>query len=104
MDDLISRKAVIDKAITIPIAKIVTEDKVIYRRIVFVEDIENLPSVQPEREKGEWLPAFNGCLTSGTYWFKCSKCGRIVPDIRAGGWNFCSNCGKDMRAERRHDE
>ena len=48
MDDLISRKAVIDKAITIPIAKIVTEDKVIYRRIVFVEDIENLPHVQPE--------------------------------------------------------
>ena len=48
MDDLISRKAVIDKAITIPIAKIVTEDKVIYRRIVFVEDIENLPPAQPE--------------------------------------------------------
>jgi len=66
---------------------------------VCAEFVECLPSELPERKKGEWLPAFNGCLTGGTYWFECSKCGRIVPDIKAGGWNFCPNCGANMRGE-----
>ena len=68
MDDLISRKAVIDKAITIPIAKIVTEDKVIYRRIVFVEDIENLPPVQPE-PKNKLISEIEGKTPEETYDF-----------------------------------
>lgn len=45
MKDLINRQAAIDKAIMIPVARIVTEDKVIWRKAVFIEDIESLPSV-----------------------------------------------------------
>lgn len=45
MNDLISRRAAIDKAIKIPVARIVTENKVLWRKAVFVEDIEALPSV-----------------------------------------------------------
>ena len=44
-NDLIDRQAAIDKAIEIPVARIVTEDKVIWRKAVFVEDIEALPPV-----------------------------------------------------------
>ena len=63
-----------------------------------VEDIiSNLPSAQSERKKGEWIPEFDGKFTGGGYWFSCSKCNRIVPEVRNGGWNFCPNCGADMR-------
>jgi hypothetical protein len=54
-------------------------------------------SAQPERKKGEWIPAFDGKFTGGAYWFSCSKCKRIVPEVRNGGWNFCPQCGADMR-------
>ena len=48
-DDAISRQAVLEKAISVPIAKVVTEDEVIYRKVVFVDDIENLPPVTPQK-------------------------------------------------------
>ena len=48
-NDVISRQAVLEKAISVPIAKVVTEDEVIYRKVVFVDDIENLPPVTPQK-------------------------------------------------------
>jgi hypothetical protein len=56
-----------------------------------------LMSLEPERKKGEWIPEFDGKFTGGAYWFSCSKCKRIVPEVRNGGWNFCPQCGADMR-------
>lgn len=47
----------------------------------------------PSRQKGQWLPLFNGKFKGGAYWFKCSECERIVPEVRNGGWNYCPNCG-----------
>ena len=55
---------------------------------------------KPKREQGRWEPEFNGMFTGGAYWFKCSECNRIVPDVRNGGWNFCPQCGSDMRGEQ----
>jgi hypothetical protein len=93
-DDLISRAAAID---------------ILYAYQVMVENGEEnpyawarlrmseLPSAQPVRKKGEWIPAFDGKFTGGAYWFSCSKCKRIVPEVRNGGWNFCPQCGADMR-------
>ena len=63
-----------------------------------IETIKCLPSAQPKR--GKWIPAFNGKFKGGAYWFECSRCGRIVPEVRNGGWNFCPNCGADMRGEQ----
>ena len=54
------------------------------------------PTIE-ERKKGEWIPEFDGKFTGGAYWFSCSKCKRIVPEVRNGGWNFCPTCGADMR-------
>ena len=61
MDDLISRQALLEKKIRIPIAMIVTEDKIIYRDVVFVKDIEALPSADPD--VAEKLHRFKCCIT-----------------------------------------
>lgn len=53
-------------------------------------------TAHPEHKKGEWVPEFDGKFTGGAYWFSCSKCKRIVPDVRNGGWNYCPNCGAKM--------
>ena len=58
-DDAVSRQAVLEKAINVPIAKVMTDElleycKVIYRKVVFVDDIDKLPSVRPQESK--WIP------------------------------------------------
>lgn len=74
--------------------------------MIRVEDIarilNDMPTIQsePERKKGTWELMFNGQFKGGAYWFSCSKCNRIVPEVRNGGWNFCPNCGADMRGEQ----
>jgi len=88
MSDLIDRQAAIDA-----INRAVTKEAARW-------SVEELPSAQPERKKGEWIPAFDGKFTGGAYWFSCSNCKRIVPDVRNGGWNYCPNCGADMRGEQ----
>lgn len=51
-EDCISRQAVLENAINVPIAKIVTEDKVICRKVIFADDIEKLPPVTPQPKMG----------------------------------------------------
>lgn len=53
MSDPIDRQKLLEKAMQIPVAKVVTSDKVIYRKAVFVEDIEQMPSAQTEPQ---WIP------------------------------------------------
>lgn len=52
--------------------------------------VDEQPTIEPERESGRWI---------GLYWFKCSECGRIVPDVRNGGWSFCPQCGAKMEEQ-----
>jgi hypothetical protein len=59
--------------------------------------IETVPTIEPR--KGKWIPKFEGKFKGGGYWFDCSICGRTVPEVRNGGWNFCPRCGADMRGE-----
>lgn len=51
----------------------------------------NLPSAQPQRIKGRWLP-------HGIPWYQCSECG-AVRENKTFMENFCPNCGADMRGE-----
>ena len=105
----ISRKDVLDKAILVPIAKVVPEDKVIYRRVVFIEDIESLPSA--DRPTGDWVRLereenvydLHGVPTWGIN-YMCDKCGFITTAIQGhfGQYKFCPNCGANMRGEN-HD-
>ncbi len=64
--------------------------------LIHTADIDAMPTIE-EQKKGEWIPEFDGKFTGGAYWFSCSKCKRIVPEVRNGGWNFCPTCGADMR-------
>lgn len=52
------------------------------------------PTIEPERKKGEWSIK-NGELA---IWDVCSECGRMVFH-KAPFYNFCPNCGADMRGE-----
>ena len=97
IDDLISRQAAID----------VLEERLQangYSNVALVSELNrsigylmrlSSAGVQPVRN-GKWIPKFNGQFKGGAYWFDCSVCGRIVPDVRNGGWNYCPNCGATM--------
>ena len=70
----------------------------VYDKALIISVIEEMPTIE-ERKKGTWMLAFNGAFKGGMYWFECSECGRIVPDVRNGGWNFCPTCCAYMRGE-----
>ena len=86
MSDLISRKALCEYCLN-------TKD-----RTIDANDIMRFPSVEPERQKGEWIyegkrGRFPAC--------KCSICGHYENADWAmlQGANYCPNCGADMREE-----
>lgn len=58
----------------------------------FVEDlIENAPTIE-ERKKGKWIKREIG--------WKCSNCTLCTNDRGADSFNYCPNCGADMRGDR----
>ena len=97
MSDTISRQAAIDEI------KEIYEwhDNVTKERII--EHFKQLPSAQPERKTGQlkYESAYN--------WFRCNVCRKIYPSEfmqyfdscqYQPGFNFCPNCGADMRGEQ----
>ena len=95
MDDLISRQAAID-------ALDQAKEQYFDRRVIIekMQDVvSNLPSAQPERQKGEWIE-----ISSISHTYKCSECGRLLVNITDGKNNVAKNypychCGADMRGE-----
>ena len=91
MDDLISRRQVIDAIMGQPPEP--------HYPSWYAAQIEKLPAAQPERKKGEWIEI---SLISHSY--KCSECGRLLVNITDGKNNVARNypychCGADMRGE-----
>ena len=90
MDDLISRQAMldgIDKLIKIHFDRTV----VLYKARKVAED---LPSAQPERKTGHWIPTTNG---KGRH--ECSRCHEYAPCYQDGSEHlstFCVLCGAKM--------
>ena len=63
-----------------------------------IEHLEQMPSAQLERKKGEWIP-----VTNGRGGFECDQCHNYAPSYQDGvEWlsGFCPNCGADMRGEQ----
>ena len=94
MSDLIDRQAAID---VVDAVWSVTGDKNVAK---VWDQIKDLPSAQPERKKGKWIPQdhnkTNGIASTLVYYYpKCSVCGHCDNYT-----NFCSNCGADMRGEQ----
>ena len=126
-DDLISRQAAID-ALEEPckVPETWTDEYAVGERAQYEKDVKalnSLPSAErreaqssgceywdsesnfctlnrPSAERlGRWIPDFNGKFKGGAYWFRCSRCGRTVPDVRNGGWDYCPNCGAKMEGD-----
>ena len=51
----------------------------------------DLPSVEQEPKTGHWIEVDNGYI--------CSKCDIIRAKGTTGKYNYCPNCGADMRGE-----
>lgn len=60
-----------------------------------LEEIKAIPSAEPERMKGEWI---DGLPYVNSHWWVCSICHVSAPENHTG-YNFCPNCGADMRGE-----
>ena len=62
-----------------------------------LDAIAKLPSEQPERKKGHWIYYNNGIEE----YYECSACGNafvlIEGSPKENDYNFCPNCGADMR-------
>ena len=87
-EDAVSREAAIDAA-----------ENAFVRGLLASPDIRKLPSAQPERKKGKWIPQdhnkSNGMVSTLVFYYpKCSECGH------SGNYtNFCPRCGADMRGD-----
>ena len=65
-------------------------------RAVVCEYIEKLPTYSlPDREKGEWIFVHH----YGERYRVCHTCNCERKDDFSTGWNFCPNCGVDMRGK-----
>lgn len=100
--DLISRQAAIDALGEKPLAWTEGEYELGLQNQwqSDVDALNDLPSAQPERKKGKWIPQdhnkTNGIASTLVYYYpKCSVCGHCDNYT-----NFCSNCGADMRGEQ----
>ena len=56
-----------------------------------IEMIQDAPTIEPQRKKGEWI------INSDGYYPYCSECRK---EPKSGDMtDFCPNCGADMREE-----
>jgi len=71
------------------------------------EWIEKLPSAEPERMTGKWMPgketgrSMIGDAVIAIYYdhFTCSRCGRVYNTEEKPKWRHCPNCGVKMEDE-----
>lgn len=61
-------------------------------------DIENAPTIE-ERKKGKWI----GKPIAGYCTVRCSVCKDVFRENN-GRWNFCPDCGADMRGKKNDAE
>ncbi len=114
MDDLISRQAAIDEADEWLEFLDDKDDGTRMGIKVMRESLRKLPSVEPERPKGEWIPvdsysAFGGdeatWMAHGNpvAFYYCSECKEQAYAGEDGEpliTDYCPNCGADMRGEQ----
>lgn len=73
-------------------------------KCIAIEELEALPSVQPERKKGKWIYGEHDVAMCDGY--RCDNCGFFVPwDYQhkfidfIKDYNYCPSCGADMRGD-----
>lgn len=86
MKDLISRQAAIDALNQKKIYRPLDSDRYVISDCL--NTIVNLPSVQPQRMRGRWIPT----EPDEPCFYLCSICRRLNDEKD----NFCKNCGAKM--------
>lgn len=103
MSDLISRQAAIEALGEEPEVWTDSDAEIVERNQwrMDVAAIKAVPSAQPERKKGRWIKV------SGKPAINCSACRYCSWSLSFEGtvkrFNFCPNCGADMRGEKTND-
>ena len=67
-----------------------------YYAVLWRATIEELKKRSEKRPHGHWEYVTHYCRRYRV----CSECHAEKEDDRASGWNFCFNCGADMRGGR----
>lgn len=72
-----------------------------YKTMVYeVKKPTEFPTIEPERKTGKWVKPL---LVTNTDRVRCSECSAMYDwYTQAQYFNFCPNCGVDMRGEE-HD-
>lgn len=84
MSDLIDRQDAVDAIYEL-------SDKLANEMLfidAIVDEIENLPSMEPERKSGHWIDTDNYYQR-----WRCSECGCHTRDAEP---NYCPHCGAEM--------
>lgn len=66
------------------------------------DGIKEEPTIEPERKTGEWIGTEYDGYADGNpvyYEWKCSKCGCIIEEGGRPTYNYCPQCGANMRGE-----
>ena len=60
--------------------------------------LNDAPSIDIEPKRGEWVKRTHDTLIAQVNFAYCSECGQpIMHEHTRSLWNFCPNCGADMR-------
>jgi len=94
--DTIYRKVAIDAVQGIGRLATLQDNDAVVRMSAVEYVLFNLPSAQPERKTGKWrLRLVDSGFNADWH---CSECGWKT-SLEEHGYNFCPNCGADMRGE-----
>jgi len=91
MNDSISRQAAIDVLAAMQ-GQCASKVALIQNSKIW-QQIKDLPPAEPEQKKGMW----ERNPYSFTESYRCTRCGQKVLDDY---WNYCPNCGADMKGDR----
>ena len=108
MSDLISRQAAIDaidkttwyhqnRNKDMVIGANSKEHQAWYKAEDVYKALESVPDALPERKKGKWRRRLVDCGFNADW--HCSECDWKT-SLEEHGYNFCPNCGADMRGEQ----
>lgn len=96
MDDLISRKAAINIVNEYNKAHMALKGKPMLGAACILDELEDLPAAQPERETGKWM------LNKEGNW-ACPFCEFDPYHDNMRGMNYCPNCGARLEADNGRD-
>ena len=102
MSDLIDKQSTID---FIDAGRLGNPNEPRWSDNEIVAFLKSRPSAEPERKIGQWV----GHNADDPFWqrddgtpvfLECSACQAFVINNGAANWNYCPNCGADMRGEK----